>query len=148
MTPEDPNRRKGELAVIHLAKKELRLDDWTYRKVVARVSARFRREAVDSAGLLNTRERAALIEELHGLGFHRAVNRPARAPAPGSFQETKIIEIWRLLDQAGALRDSSDKALHAFVRRQTAGAQSIPRWLTAEQANKVIEGLKAWLKRG
>lgn len=132
--------------MIHLAKKELRLDDWTYRQLVRNTSSRFRREPVDSAGLMNTRERAALIEALHGFGFRRAVNRPA-APAPGSFQEKKIRELWRLLGEAGALRDASDKGLHAFISRQTSGAQSIPRWLTAEQANKVIEGLKAWLRR-
>ena len=140
--------RAAELAVIHIAKKELGLDDDLYREIVKRVSARFRRgnEGVDSSGAMTARERAALLEELHQLGF-RNPNGPRKAPAPGSFQEGKIRELWRLLNEAGALKDSSEKALQAFIKRQTMGAQIMPRWLTAEQANKVIEGLKSWHAR-
>ncbi len=144
----DP-KRNAELAVIHLAKKQLRLDDFGYRQVVARVSSRFRRSPVQSAGQMTARERAALLEELHTLGFRRAQGsdqaRP-KPPPPGSFQEKKIRELWRLLEEAGALRDASEKALRAFIRRQTGGIE-VPQWLTAEQANKVIEGLKAWHSR-
>jgi hypothetical protein len=94
---------------------------------------------------MTARERAALIEELHNLGFRRpAAARPARAP--GIAQEGQIRELWRLLKEAGALHDDSERALRAFIRRQTGGVE-IPRWLTAEQANKVIEGLKAWHAR-
>jgi hypothetical protein len=87
-----------------------------------------------------------VLEELHLLGF-RHPNGPRKAPAPGSFHEKKIRELWRLLNEAGALKDSSEKALQAFIRRQTMGAQMMPQWLTAEQANKLMEGLKAWHSR-
>ena len=138
--------RNAELAVIHIAKKELALDDDLYREIVRRVSARFRRNPVNSSGDMTARERGAMLTELHTLGF-RNPTAPRKAPAPGSFQEAKIRELWRLLNEAGALNDSSEKALQKFIRRQTMGAQTIPRWLTAEQANKVIEGLKSWHAR-
>src|SRR5487761_1222607 len=104
-SPSSDPKRNAELAVIHLAKKHLRMDDFTYRQVVARVSGRFRRDAVSSAGLMSARERAALLEEMHTLGFRRLVDRP-KAPPPGSFQEKKIRELWRLLGEAAALRDT------------------------------------------
>jgi phage gp16-like protein len=139
--------RNAELAVIHIAKKELALDDDLYREIVYRTSTRFRRDGICSAGAMTARERAALLEEFHLLGFRNPAGPPRKAPAPGSFQEKKIRELWRLLNEAGALNDSSEKALHAFIKRQTMGAQLMPQWLTAEQANKVIEGLKAWHSR-
>jgi phage gp16-like protein len=142
-------KRNAELAVIHIAAHELGFDEELYRAIVERVSRRFRpRSPVNSSGLMTAAERAALLDELHRLGFRRPAGAAARKPpAPGSFQEKKIRELWRLLGETGALRDHSEKALQAFVRRQTSGAQFIPRWLTAEQANKVIEGLKAMAKR-
>jgi hypothetical protein len=45
-------RGRAELAAIHVAKKQLRLDDVTCRGIVRSVSAKFRRDAVDSSGLL------------------------------------------------------------------------------------------------
>jgi phage gp16-like protein len=141
----DPDpRRTAQLAVIHQAKKELSLDDVTYRAIVKRVSAKFRREPVESSAQMTSRERAALLEELHHFGFRKPLNRPERSP--GGPQEEKIRALWQALIDSGALHDSSEKALRSFIRRQT-GTVEIPRWLTAEQANKVIEGLKAWHRR-
>ncbi|MGH8012575.1 MAG: regulatory protein GemA [Candidatus Binataceae bacterium] len=122
----------------------MRLDDQTYRDIVRRVSGKFRRLGIDSAGVMTSRERAALIDELRGYGFRRV--EPRKSVAPGAPQGAKIRALWQALEVAGALHDASEKALRAFVLRQT-GVVSIPQWLTAEQANKVIEGLKAWHAR-
>jgi phage gp16-like protein len=136
--------RNGELACIHVAKKQLGLDDVTYRDIVRRVSAKFRRAPVESAGLMTERERRALIDELRGFGFRKPLDKTPRNPGLG--QEQKIRAIWQALNEAGALRNPTEKGLRAFIKRQTGGVE-MPNWLTAEQANKVIEALKAMQKR-
>lgn len=136
--------RNAELAAIHTAKRQLGLDDATYRARVAIVSGRFRRDPVDSAGMMTERERRALIDDLRSLGFRRiAHERPAPPSAP---QASKIRALWNDLVAAGAI-DATDhvKALRAFCKRQT-GVES-PDWLQASQASTIIEALKSWLAR-
>jgi phage gp16-like protein len=60
-------------------------------------------------------------------------------------QARKIWKLWQELHEAGAVRDKSEKALNAFVKRQTK-VESY-RWLNRYQASDVIEALKKWLKR-
>ncbi len=146
MRTDDP-RRRVELAAIHVAKKQLALDDDLYRQIVERVSGKYRAEPVSSSGQMTPRERKALLEELRTRGFRHIV-RPElweKPSAPGEAQLGKILALWGELVATGKLDNPSEKGLRAFVKRQT-GLES-PRWLTAAEANKVIEGLKAWLAR-
>ena len=151
MLKNDP-RRRVELAAIHVAKKQLGLDDDLYHSIIQRVSGNFRAEPVISAGQMMPRERKALIEELRARGFRpkhsdRRYEPPGIAPAtaPGDGQLKKILALWGELVATGTLHDPSEKGLRHFVKRQT-GLEAA-RWLTAAQSNKVIEGLKAWLAR-
>lgn len=57
----------------------------------------------------------------------------------------KIRSLWLELRDAGALKDSSEKALLAFVKRST-GIERME-WLQDNQLNNVIEQLKNWLGR-
>jgi len=137
---DDP-RRNVELAAIHVAKKQLGLDDDVYRAIVARISTKFRRAPLYSSGDMEPRERRALIEELRRLGFQKKpeakkVERP---------QVGKVYALWKELQLAGALRDSSVVALRHFVKRVT-GRDAL-QWATPGDLNKVIEALKAWLAR-
>ncbi len=136
-------RRNAELAAIHVGKKQLGLDDETYREIVIRISARARKGDgwCDSAGRMTAAERLALIYELRRLGFQRAKPRN-----PGAGQEAKIRAIWNALIEAGALRNPTERGLRAFIKRQTGGVE-MPNWLTPGEAIKVIEGLKAIAKR-
>ncbi len=137
------NTRNAELAAIHVAKKQLRLDEATYRSIVEMVSARFG-HPVSSAGLMGSRERRALLEQLRSWGFRRAET--VAQPSPQHPQVQKILALWQSLIEAGAVTaPDSMKALRAFCKRQT-GVEA-PAWLSAAQSNKVIEGLKAWLER-
>ncbi len=60
-------------------------------------------------------------------------------------QARKIRLLWRKLGKATKLRDASERGLRQFVRRQT-GCDALE-WLSAIEANDVIEGLKAWQRR-
>lgn len=150
-TPPD-KIRQAELAKCHLAKRNLGLDDETYRDVVARVSAKFRPEPVDSAGAMNEAERRALLDEFARLGFRSAP--PAeheedfiRIPPnhPGAAHLRKLLACAYDLQRIGAVRSDSIRWLLKFIKRVT-GVDSLV-WLDATAANKVIEGLKFWRKR-
>lgn len=65
-------QRKSELAAIHVAKKQLGLDDATYRAMLWTVAR------VHSAADLDHAGRQAVIEHLRKRGFKKASNAPQR----------------------------------------------------------------------
>ena len=140
--PEEGGRRRSELAKIHLARKRLGLDDETYRTVVARVCG-----GKTSAGDLDQGERGKLLDEFKRLGFIEAGSYTTSiADFDDREPQARLIRcLWADLKAVGALHDSSEQALADFIRRATK-VDSI-RWLTAQQANVVIESLKQWKER-
>lgn len=122
-----PNR--ADLARIHIAKKELGLDDATYRGVLW---DRYRKE---SAANLTPREAADLIELFRQKGWR-----------PVSFGQLGLIQVlWRKLEAAGVLDHPDEGALAGFVEHAT-GKKDLRR-LTVHEASRVIEMLKKWLER-
>jgi len=133
-TAADQAQRKRELAAIHVAVSQLGLDDETYRALLREQLGVASAKELDGAG------RHRLLEALRQRGW------VGRQGAPADRQAAKIRALWGELERRGLLRDASLAALRAFTRRMTGVAE--PRWITAEQSNVVIEGLKAWLRRG
>lgn len=122
-----PNRR--HLALIHIAKNELRLDDATYRGVL------WDRYHKDSAADLTDREAADLIALFREKGWR-----------PASFGQLGLIHaLWHRLEAAGAIEHPEEKALAAFLEHAT--GKDEPRRLTVREASRVIEMLKKWLER-
>jgi phage gp16-like protein len=142
----EAGRRRAELAAIHTAKRQLALDDDTYRAIVMRISATFRGAgAVSSAGDMSSDERRALIDELRRLGFERTPAAAAqRRRIKDKAQAQLILRLWRDLSYLG-IDDPSEQHLSRFIRRMT-GVDRVE-WLTIAQAVGVIEGLKAWRDR-
>jgi phage gp16-like protein len=140
--PEKGGRRRSELAKIHLAKKRLGLDDETYRAIIARVCG-----GKTSAGELDEGERGKLLDEFKRFGFIEGGSYTTSiADFDDREPQARLIRcLWADLKAIGALRDSSEQALADFIRRATK-VDSI-RWLTAQQANVVIESLKQWKRR-
>ncbi len=128
--------RARELAVIHVAKKELGLDDVNYRECLLLLTGR------SSAGELNEEERHRVIEHFRGMGFERKGRKRNNSANP---MHSKIRYLWRDLYRAGAIRDNSDAALDSYVRRMT-GSDSL-RFLDREQSWRLIEAIKKWLSR-
>jgi phage gp16-like protein len=133
--------RTKQIAKIHVAKKALALTDESYRDVLRRVTGR------DSAASLDERGLKKVLDEFKRLGFRDP--RPTSAKA----QVRMIHGVWADLVAMGAV-DAAEPAaaLRAFVQRQTKTAAnpagvSAPEFLDAKQANRVLEGLKAWRKR-
>ncbi len=130
------------LAKIHIAKKELGLDDATYRAVLERVTGK-----TSSAGLPD-RQLIAVVEEFKRLGFKDRLTAPKRAgsrPLASSAHAGKIRALWITLYNLGLVDNPAESALAAFVLRQT-GVAAL-QWLQPAQAFKVIEALKQWAER-
>jgi phage gp16-like protein len=122
-----PNR--SELAKIHIAIKELGLDDATYRGML------WDRYHKESAVDLTSSQVADLLDIFHQKGWR-----------PASFGQRGLIHVlWRRLAAAGAVEHPEEEAMAAFVEHAT-GKNDLRR-LTVVEASRVIERLKRWLER-
>jgi phage gp16-like protein len=135
---------KGSLIkIIHVAKTQLDMDDETYRTMLRRLTGR------DSCSALGMSQLEAVVDHLRGLGFEETTARRAKVkanPKPADDpQSRKIRSLWLTLRDMGAITDSSEAALASFVKRQTRVERL--EWLNTYQAERVIEGIKMWIKR-
>jgi hypothetical protein len=129
-------------AAIHVAKKQLGLDDDTYRAVLVRVTG------VSSSRDMSPAQRQAVLDEMRRLGFEPAAgarSNGARKPLEGPFAR-KLQALWIAAWNLGLVRDRRDEALSAFVRRQT-GIDHVSFLRDAADGKKAIEALKGWLAR-
>ena len=131
------------LAKVHVARKQLALTEDSYRDILRRVIG------LDSAGKASAEQLDQVLQEFKRLGFTAKRARPDHRA-----QIRKIEAVWAdLRPFREALDQDEDRAaLRAFVRRQTKdrlhpeGVDDV-QFLAADQATKVLEGLKAWLGR-
>lgn len=142
--PKRPNKyparyaeQKREIQIIKIAQKQLGMDDDTYRAMLWAVARVKSSTELDFAG------RKKVLDHLQSCGFKRTKPQPrALADDP---QSKKMRALWLELHAAGKVRNPSETALAAFVKRQT-GRDAL-QWLTAREASNVIEELKKWLAR-
>ncbi len=122
-----PNR--SDLAKIHIAIKELGLDDATYRGVL------WDRYHKESAAELTGSQAADLIDLFRQKGWR-----------PASFGQRGLIHVlWNRLAAVGAIGHHDEAALTAFIEHAT-GKDDLRR-LNVREASRVIEMLKKWLER-
>ncbi|MGD0290104.1 MAG: regulatory protein GemA [Candidatus Binataceae bacterium] len=127
---------------MHIGKTLLGLDDDTYKSVISRVC-----KGKTSAGDLDETELGTLLDEFKRLGFREGDSYTTKlSDFSDSEPQMRLIRaLWSDCHAAGAIRDSSEKALRRFVQRSTK-VDSL-RWLSAVEANKVIKGLKVMKMR-
>ena len=147
--------RNPMLAKIHIAKKELGLDDGTYRTILERITGKS-----SSSGLPDS-QLDAVLTEFKRLGWKpKAATATAKTDAGKNTRRRisdkphvrKVFAIWDDLCSQGIPVIANRTGLLAFVARMTKtesrpGGIADPEWLSAEEANKVVEGLKAWRAR-
>ena len=134
--------RRADLAAIHIAKNELRLEDEDYRLIVRRISGGHTESSADLA----PHQRKQLLAELAHLLPPRAVERPfKKAKKP---QARLVWALWGELKRRGALENPSREVCRAFCAK-TAGIEvaTDPDLMTAAQLDPVINALKAWVAR-
>ncbi len=122
------------LAKIHIARKDLALEEDCYRALLIRVTG-FRSAADCTDGQLD-----AVLAEFKRFGWAPKTRHRPLSQKP---HVRKIFALWGELRPT--LRNGSTKALCAFVERQTGVAD--PEWLSPDEANAVVEALKKWLHR-
>ncbi|WP_244529481.1 regulatory protein GemA [Mesorhizobium qingshengii] len=119
---------------IHVANKQLGLDDDTARDLYERVTGK------RSLREMNGRELRLIINEQRQRGF-----KAAEKGLQGPFAK-KLQALWIAAWNLAIVRDRTDAAMLSFVKRQT-GIEHTRFLLDAEDAAKAIDALKAWMTR-
>lgn len=137
--------RRAAVVKVQIARRDLGLDEDTYRAMLTRITGQSSASACTDAQL------GVVLDELAAKGWKPKVvqggrtaprGRPGRADQPVA---RKARAMWISLHQLGVVRDPSEAALEAFARRQL-GVDRL-RWAVASEANAMIEALKQMAER-
>jgi len=134
--------RRQLLAKIHIARKQLALDEGTYRALLTRITG------ADSAADIAAPQLMAVVEEFKRLGWKDApakIRRAGSRPlAPGA-EAAKARALWLNLWHLGVIADPAEARLDGFCKRMT-GRDSL-RFLDQVQMDRLIRALRGWLER-
>ncbi|KZX94645.1 hypothetical protein A3718_00910 [Erythrobacter sp. HI0019] len=129
--------RRSMLAKIHVAKKQLAMDEDDYRQLL------FEQTGHGSAGDCTDAQLARVIERMKAIGFRplpRAGKKAATHP-----MARKARAMWISLHHLGVVQNPAEEALEAFARRQLKCERLS--WANQRDAHKLIEALKAMAQR-
>ena len=139
-----PSNRQRLIRLIHVAKRDLSLDDDTYRSILQRFGRK------ESSSDLTVPELEQVLEHLKRSGFKvRSKGKPAKPkavkakpsrPLAQDAESKKIRALWLFLHELGAVKNPSEEALAAYVKR-IAGVDAL-QWISGEQAERLIETMK------
>lgn len=126
---------------IHIAKNQLAIDTDTYRQMLLSVTGK------TSTSDMNPAQLNKVLAVMKAKGFVVKPSRKARTTRPltDSPQARKLRALWLEMHTQGIVRDSSEAALQAWVKRET-GIDSL-KWLEPEVVSHCIERLKKWQAR-
>lgn len=134
-------RRRAMTAKIHIAKKQLGLDEDDYRQILIDETGR------TSSGDCTEAELERVLKRFEALGFKplpkvgaTGASRPAQHPVA-----RKARALWISLYHLGAVEKPSEQALEAFAKRQLKCERLV--WANQSQGFKLIEALKAMAER-
>ena len=139
--------RNPMLAKVHIARKELDLDDDGYRAILKRITGK------TSSADLGDRQLDAVLTEFKRLGWTpKKGSADKHRPASAKAHVNKIFAVWADMCAKGIPTIANRAGLVAFVQRMTKNERrpeglDDPEWLSVEEATKVCEGLKAWRDR-
>ncbi|EKB8406994.1 DUF1018 domain-containing protein [Salmonella enterica] len=135
------------ITTIHVARRELRLDEDTYRDALRTATGK------TSCRDMTLPELSKALAAFKKRGFKVRSKPHNRALKPATIT-AKIRAIWRLMHAQGFLASDGEAALNAWVRKQTAsanGGEGVAnyQWLERELAlaSDVLERLKCWHRR-
>ncbi|VFR34696.1 hypothetical protein ANDA3_3767 [plant metagenome] len=134
------NQRARYIKLLHVARRELGMDDDSYRAALHASTGK------NSASELNVPELARALAHFKRCGFKvKPAAKAGTRPQADMAQDKLIRHLWLTLHSEGAVRDSSEAALAAWVKRET-GVDAL-QWVDTDQASRCIEKLKKWLGR-
>lgn len=137
--PKPYDKKKKLVQLIHIGKSKLGLDD-TYRDLLTYTTGK------NSTKEMTLVQLNAVLNELKRKGFTPTAPKSADKIKQDKDPQAKLIRhLWLTLHNLGAVKDPSEKALCAYVKRQT--GIDLLAWLPTHKANTVIESLKKWIER-
>lgn len=124
------NRRNAALSKIHIAKKDLGLDDDTYRALLARVAG------VTSAKDLNPRQVSAVLAEFQRLGWQPVAKKQGRkAPKPAPDRAALVGKIEAFLAEAGRPWTYADAMAERMFKVERV------EWCDSDQLGRLVAAL-------
>lgn len=135
--PKADDRRSQLIQLIHVGKRDLGLDEDTYRHLLTETTQK------DSTKKMTIPQLNRVLDAMKQLGF-KVRNKGGRPQAKDAMSK-KIRALWLELHNGGHVENPSEEALATYVMRIT--KVEALQWLDGQQAAKVIETLKQWLKR-
>ena len=144
--------RRAAVTKVQIARRELDLDDDTYRLMLERLTGQTSSTACTDAQL------GRVLDELKAKGWtpkivhssgatpRRAAARSLSAPKPADHPVAKKARaLWISLWNLAEVVDPSEAALEAFAKRQL-GCERL-QWADQPLGYRLIEALKAWAER-
>lgn len=134
------NRVKS-IQLIHIAKSQMGMDTDTYRQMLLSITGK------TSTSEMNPGQLNKVLAAMKAKGFVVKPSRKERTMRllADSPQVKKLCALWLEMYHQGKVRDNSEAALQAWVKRET-GVDSL-KWLEPGMASLCIEKLKKWQKR-
>lgn len=139
--------RSRVITLIHVARRDLRLDEDTYKRALRVVSGR------DSCRDMTLTQLLQVLEALKKRGFRVRSTPQNRALKPASVT-ARIRAVWREMHRQGFLASADEAALSRWVKNQTAaqnGGEGVAnyQWLHGDPAlaSQMLERLKRWHRR-
>lgn len=133
------------LKLVQIGKRELQMDDEAYRDLLEEVTGQR-----SSRGLPDFKL-SMVIDRMKSLGFvpRQQSQSQTNQRRYRSSEAPKILAIWITMFKQGFVRNGSDQALDAYVKRMTSqinGGSGVAKleWAKTEQAVYVLEALKEW----
>lgn len=140
---KDDPRRLRLIKLIHVARRELGMQEEDYRMMLTNMPGL---EGATSVAKLSVPKLHLVLEQLKAKGFKVVPKAGKQTRKLADDGQSKLIRhLWLSLHTAGAVRDPSEKALAAYVCR-IAKIEAM-QWLNSDEASLVIETLKKWLYR-
>lgn len=129
-------QRQVDLAKIHIAKKQIGMDDETYRAMLGMVAG------VNSAGKLDARGRRAVLAHLRNVGF-KAGRKKKRYPGCPDFEKYRGTGKDRMLKKIEAyLAEAKRPWSYAHgIAKQMFGIERV-QWCAPEELRSIIAALE------
>lgn len=141
------------IQLIHIAKQQLNMDEYSYRSMLERLTAK------NSTTKMTLVELSKVLHELEQKGFKvrskKGYSPKTKSTIAKSNITTKIRAIWIDMHKQGIIRDGSEQALNKWVRsivnpiltgRNQPLALNVQS-LNDQMASLVLERLKKWQQR-
>ncbi|EDF1295621.1 DUF1018 domain-containing protein [Salmonella enterica subsp. enterica serovar Enteritidis] len=138
--------RTSLIKLIHVARRELQLDDDTYRAFLVQYTGK------TSCRELTVAQLEQVLDAMKERGFKKQKKHPRRRFKGHVTPREKIYKIWQQMFLDGFISDISDVALDKYVERLTArrnGGQGVSTlaWCHGESLQVVLETIKQWHMR-